>query len=103
MKSRYGEIKQTVISPYLVKKKIVLKKKRLLVCESKFTSSPIGVSVIDDVEDKIKNLNSKSHFSVSPILISAQGATKEVYQVNILIKLLNSPLSFKSLPIMIYS
>lgn len=59
---------------------IVLKKKRLLVCECKFTSTPIGVSVIDEVEDKIRKLNSKSHFSISPILISAQGATKEVHQ-----------------------
>ena len=57
---------------------IILKKKRILICECKFTKDPVGMFVISEMQNKIKKLKIPKNYSISPVLISANGATKEV-------------------------
>ncbi len=79
-KKKKENIKNKVQEGTQIDLMIVLKKKRIIVCECKFTEAPVGVSVIDEVEKKIKKLTTKTGFSISPILLSAKGATKELHQ-----------------------
>ena len=46
----------------------------LTLCEVKYTSAPVGVSVIKEVENKIELLGTKKTLSIYKILISANGA-----------------------------
>lgn len=49
--------------------------KCLYLCEIKFSSTPIGTSVIQEIEDKISALSMPRGFSVRPILIHMNGVT----------------------------
>ncbi len=51
----------------------------LYLCEIKFSKNPISVSVIDDVNSKIKALNIAKSMSVRPVLIHVGGVDDAVY------------------------
>jgi len=50
----------------------------LYVCEIKFSQNPIGVSVVDTFEQKIKHLKVPKHVSFRPILIHANEITQDL-------------------------
>lgn len=50
----------------------------LYLCEIRFSKSPIGSSVIQEVESKIKALAIPRGFSVRPVLVHVNGVTEEV-------------------------
>lgn len=50
----------------------------LYVCEIKFSRKPVGVEVIDEVEQKIKRLKSTRSFSKRPVLIHVNGVDEDV-------------------------
>jgi uncharacterized protein len=50
----------------------------LYVCEIKFSKSPIGSSIIQEMETKIKALKPAPGFSYRPVLIHVNGVTEEV-------------------------
>jgi len=58
---------------YLIQAKNVL-----YICEMKFSKNPIGLSVIKEIEKKIKALSIPKNFSYRPILIHVGGVTDEV-------------------------
>ena len=57
---------------------IILKKKRVLIGECKFTITPVGLSVVKEMQEKIEKLAIPKTFSISPFLISASGVTEDV-------------------------
>jgi uncharacterized protein len=50
----------------------------LYICEIKFSKSPIGSSVIQEMESKLKAISLPRGFSLRPILIHVNGVTEEV-------------------------
>lgn len=50
----------------------------LYVCEIKFSKSPIGSTVIQEMESKLKALSIPKGFSLRPVLIHVNGVTEEV-------------------------
>lgn len=50
----------------------------LYICEVKFSKNPIGVKVIEEVEQKIKRLKVPKRFSVRPVLIHVNGVEDSV-------------------------
>lgn len=50
----------------------------LYVCEIKFSKQPIGVSIIDEVQEKINCLVRPAGFSCRPVLIHVNGVTVDV-------------------------
>ena len=50
----------------------------LYACEIKFSQSPIGTSVIEEMEKKCKALRLPRGFSIRPVLIHVNGVTEEV-------------------------
>ena len=50
----------------------------LYICEIKFLKSPIGSSVIHEMESKLKAISLPRGFSLRPILIHVNGVTEEV-------------------------
>jgi AAA+ ATPase superfamily predicted ATPase len=61
---------------------IVLKKNRLLIIECKFTNQPLGMYIIQEIQEKINRLCIPKSFSISPVLISASGVIKNVMEQN---------------------
>jgi AAA+ ATPase superfamily predicted ATPase len=59
---------------------IVLKKKRIVICECKFSQEPVGKNVIKEMEDKLSAVKIPSSISKSLVLISASGATKDLLE-----------------------
>ncbi len=52
----------------------------LYVCEIKFSKTPIGVSVIQEVQQKIEDLARPKNFSFRPVLIHVNGVTDGVVE-----------------------
>lgn len=50
----------------------------LYICEVKFSDSPIGVSVIEQIQENINRLKTPKHMSFRPVLIHVNGITKDV-------------------------
>jgi AAA+ ATPase superfamily predicted ATPase len=50
----------------------------LTICEVKYTSAPVGVSVIKEVEKKLELLADKKRLSIHKVLISANGVDKSL-------------------------
>jgi hypothetical protein len=50
----------------------------LYVCEIKFSKSPIGSSILQEMEAKIRALKPSRGFSVRPVLIHVNGVTEDV-------------------------
>lgn len=50
----------------------------LYVCEIKFSRNEIGISIIQEVQDKIKKLKYFKRYSCRPVLIHVNGVTEEV-------------------------
>lgn len=50
----------------------------LYVCEIKFSRNEIGISIIQEVQDKIKKLKYFKRHSCRPVLIHVNGVTEEV-------------------------
>jgi len=48
------------------------------ICEIKFSDSPIGTGVIDQIEEKINRLKTPKHMSFRPVLIHVNGVTKDL-------------------------
>lgn len=60
---------------------LVLRKGDILtLIECKYSKSPIGVSVADQVQQKVNLLRAPARFTVEKVLIAASGATKELSQ-----------------------
>lgn len=54
----------------------------LYLCEIKFSKEAIGKQVIDEVKEKIKNLNVSRQFSIRPVLIHVNGVNQSVVESN---------------------
>ena len=52
----------------------------LYLCEIKFSKGPMGVSVIKEVEKKIKSLAKPKNFSLRPVLIHVNGVTDDLVE-----------------------
>ncbi len=61
----------------------------LYICEIKFSSSQIGVGIIQEVQDKIDKLHTPKGFSYRPVLIHANGVQQEVYDSNYFAKIID--------------
>lgn len=61
----------------------------LYICEIKFSRSEIGVSVIDEVEQKIHRLNRPKHFSYRPVLIHVNGVHSAVTECGYFAKIID--------------
>jgi uncharacterized protein len=48
------------------------------ICEIKFSDSPIGSGVIDEIQEKINRLKTPKHMSFRPVLIHVNGVTKDL-------------------------
>lgn len=59
----------------------------LYICEIKFSSTKIGLGIINEVQDKINKLNAPKGFSYRPVLIHANGVQQEVYDSNYFAKI----------------
>ena len=59
---------------YLVQTKL----NALLACEIKFSKNEIGMSVIEEMEKKLKRLVKPRGFSCFPVLIHVNGVTEEL-------------------------
>lgn len=60
---------------------IQLKFHSLYVCEIKYLSKPVGLEVIEEVQEKIAKLyHPKMRFSIRPVLIHVNGVTKAVQE-----------------------
>ena len=57
---------------------IQTKHKTLYLCEIKFSQSPIGMSVVKEVQQKIEKISIPRLFSIRPVLIHVNGVTDEV-------------------------
>lgn len=51
-------------------------------CEIKFNSLPIKMSVIEEVKQKMRNLQTPKHLSIRPVLIHVNGVEDEVVESN---------------------
>ncbi len=51
----------------------------LFVCEIKFSRNKIGIDVVRDVQEKIKNLKHPKGFSLNPVLIHVNGVQDDVF------------------------
>ena len=45
----------------------------LYICEVKFSKDPIGIKVIEEMQEKVKSLKVPKHFSIRPVLIHVNG------------------------------
>ncbi len=61
----------------------------LFVCEIKFYKKEIGLSVIDDVKEKISKLKLPRGFAGLPVLIHVNGVTEEVRKANYFFKIID--------------
>ncbi|MES2615245.1 MAG: ATP-binding protein [Bdellovibrionota bacterium] len=61
----------------------------LYICEVKFSKSPIGTSVIHEVQEKIKALKFPKGFSCRPVLIHVNGVTEEVVESDYFAKIID--------------
>lgn len=52
----------------------------LYVCEIKFSKEPIGLSVVKEIEEKIRKLVKPKGFSIRPVLIHVNGVTDEIQE-----------------------
>lgn len=52
----------------------------LHLCEIKFSKNPIGQSVVEEVDKKIKSLHRASSFSIRPVLIHVNGVDDEIHE-----------------------
>ena len=59
---------------------LIQTKQDLYVCEIKFTAGPVKLSVLDELEQKIKRLHAPTHFSFRPVLIHVNGVHKKVIE-----------------------
>ena len=50
----------------------------LYLCEIKFYDGPIGMSIIEQIEEKISRLATPKHMSFRPVLIHVNGVTKDL-------------------------
>jgi AAA+ ATPase superfamily predicted ATPase len=50
----------------------------LYICEVKFSKDPIGIKVIEAMQEKIKSLKVPKHFSIRPVLIHVNGVEDSV-------------------------
>ncbi len=50
----------------------------LYLCEIKFSKKPIGIKIIEEMEEKIKNLKCSRNFSIRPLLIHVNGVDETV-------------------------
>lgn len=60
-----------------------MRKDRVLtICEVKYTETPVGISVIQELENKIERLSTeiKKRYEIQRVLISREGATKELVE-----------------------
>jgi hypothetical protein len=53
------------------------------VCEIKFSSSEVKVSVIEEMERKIKSLSVPKGFSVRPVLIHVNGVSQAIKESDV--------------------
>ena len=54
----------------------------LYLCEIKFSSSPVGIKVIEEVKQKLNNISLPRGFSIRSVLIHVNGVTDEVLDAN---------------------
>lgn len=59
---------------------LVRKDKVITVIENKFTKDPVGSYIQDEVQAKIDKLDFLKEFTVEKVLVSANGATKSVFE-----------------------
>lgn len=57
---------------------LIQEKNNLHICEIKFSKNPIGVQVIDELQEKIQALAIPRHISYRPVLIHVGGVTDEL-------------------------
>lgn len=50
----------------------------LYICEIKFSKDPIGIKVIEEMEEKIKRLKVPKRFSIRPVLVHVNGVEDRV-------------------------
>jgi hypothetical protein len=50
----------------------------LYVCEVKFSKTPIGSAIIQELQTKIKTIHCPKRFSFRPVLIHVNGVTEDV-------------------------
>lgn len=61
----------------------------LYVCEIKFSKEPIGLSVVNEVQQKIDQITKPKSFSVRPILIHVNGVTSDVIESEFFAKIID--------------
>lgn len=61
----------------------------LYVCEIKFSKSPISVSIVHEMKDKISRLILPRNFSYRPVLIQVNGVDDEVIAEEYFAKIIN--------------
>ena len=62
----------------------------LYICEIKFVQQPIGVSIIREIENKIKVLKFAKNFSIRPVLIYLESVTDEVLNSDFFARIINA-------------
>lgn len=61
----------------------------LYVCEIKFSSNPIGIRIIQELQDKIDKLHTPRGYSYRPVLIHVNGVQQDVYDSNYFAKIID--------------
>jgi hypothetical protein len=61
----------------------------LYICEIKFSRSEVGVSVIDEVKQKIERLSMPKNFSYRPVLIHVNGVKDTVFETGFFTKIID--------------
>jgi hypothetical protein len=61
----------------------------LYICEVKFSDSPIGAGVIDQIQQKIDRIKAPKHMSFRPVLIHVNDVTKDLEHSPYFYKVIN--------------
>ena len=61
----------------------------LYVCEIKFSKHPVGKDIINEVQQKLKNLIYPKGFSCRPVLIHVNGVQEEIEESGFFTEIIN--------------
>ncbi len=61
----------------------------LYLCEIKFSKDKIGLSIIEEIQDKIKRLSTQKNLSVWPVLIHVNGVAESVQKSGFFSKIID--------------
>jgi len=68
---------------------IVRKRKVITLIECKYTNQPIGVSIIDEIENKVKFLKAPKNYTIERVLITNSSLTSELDEKDYFNQVLN--------------